>query len=116
MLITKNFSKTLLIVIFFWIINEILQVTEVFYKYEVFNFLVFHLSSLYGAIIFCFLITYLKLNKTFMIGPIAIEIFQSWVSCRCFDYWDLIFSISGILIVIVILTLEKNKLNSNEHL
>lgn len=51
-----------------------------------------------------------------MIVPIAIEIFQSWLSCRCFDYWDLIFSISGIIIVMVILTLEKNKLISNEHI
>lgn len=116
MLISKNYSKTLLIVIFFWIINEILQVAEVLHKYAVFNFLVFHLSSLYGAIVFCFLIAYLKLNKALMIAPIIIEIFQSWMSCRCFDYWDLIFSISGIIIVMVILTLEKNKLISNEHI
>jgi hypothetical protein len=69
---------------------------------------------LYGAIIFCFLIAYLKLNKALMIAPIAIEIFQSWLSCRCFDYWDLIFSLIGILTVLMILTKEKNKLISNK--
>lgn len=107
MLISKNCSKILLIVIFFWIINEILQVTELLHEYAVFNFLVFHLASLYGAIVFCFLIVYLKLNKALMIAPIIIEIIQSWMSCRCFDYWDLIFSSIGILIVILILKLEK---------
>ena len=90
-----------------WVINEILQVTGVFHKYALINYLVFHLSSLYGAIIFCFLIAYLKLNKTLMIAPIAIEIFQSWLSCRCFDYWDLIFSLIGILTVLMILIKEK---------
>jgi hypothetical protein len=49
-----------------------------------------------------------------MIAPIAIEIFQSWLSCRCFDYWDLIFSLIGILTVLMILTKEKNKLISNK--
>lgn len=107
MLNNKNGSKILLIVIVFWIINEILEVTAVFNNYAVFNFLVFHLSSLYGAIIFCFLIAFLKLNKAFMIVPLAIEIFQSWLSCRCFDYWDLIFSLIGILTAMVILTQKK---------
>ncbi len=97
-----------------WVINEILQLTDVFHKYAFFNYLVIHLSSLYGAIIFCFLIAYLKLNKTLMIAPIAIEIFQSWLSCRCFDYWDLIFSLIGILTVLMVLTKEKNKLISNK--
>ena len=90
-----------------WVINEILQATEVFYEYALFKFLVFHLSSLYGAIIFCFLIAYLRLYKTLMIAPIAIEIFKSWMSCRCFDYWDLIFSIIGILTVLMILIKKK---------
>ena len=87
-----------------------------FHNYTLLNFFVIHLSSLYGAIIFCFLIVYLKLNKTFMIAPIAIEIIQSWQSCNCFDYWDLIFSLIGILTVVMILTIEKNKLISNKHL
>jgi hypothetical protein len=77
-------------------------------------FLVIHCSSLFGAIIFCFLIAYLKLNKTFMIVPIAIEILQSWLACRCFDYWDLIFSLIGILSVMILETKEKNKLISNK--
>jgi len=51
-----------------------------------------------------------------MIAPIAIEIIQSWQSCNCFDYWDLIFSLIGILTVVMILTIEKNKLISNKHL
>lgn len=108
--------KIVIITTTLWAINEILQATEIFHKYKLLDFLVIHCSSLFGAIIFCFLLAYLKLNKTFMIVPIAIEIFQSWLSCRCFDYWDLIFSISGIIIVMVILTLEKNKLISNEHI
>ena len=98
-----------------WVINEILQITGVFHKYALINYFVFHLSSLYGAIIFCFLIAYLKLNKTLMIAPIAIEIFQSWLSCSCFDYWDLLFSLIGILTVILILAKEKtNLLNTNK--
>ena len=99
--------KTIIAATTLWVINEILQETEVFHQFPFFVFFVIHLSSLYGAIIFCFLIAYLKLNKTFMIAPIAIEIFQSWVSCRCFDYWDIIFSLIGILIVLMILTKEK---------
>ena len=94
-----------------WVINEILQVTEAFHKYALLNFLVLHLSSFYGAIIFCFLIAYLKLNKRLMIAPIAIEIFHSWLSCRCFDYSDLIFSLIGILAVIIIETKEKKQAN-----
>jgi hypothetical protein len=93
-----------------WVINEIIQATEIYNKLSVFGFFIIHFSSLYGAIIFCFLINHLKLNKSLMIVPIVIEIFQSWVSCRCIDYGDLIFSISGILIVFLILTLENNKL------
>ena len=46
-----------------------------------------------------------------MIAPIAIEIFQSWLSCRCFDYSDLIFSLIGILAVIIIETKEKKQAN-----
>lgn len=107
MLIGKNCSNLILIVTFLWIINEILQATEIFHKYKSLDFLVIHCSSLFGAIIFCFLIAYLKLNKTFMVVPIAIEIFQSWLTCHCFDYWDLIFSLIGILIVLMILTKEK---------
>ena len=99
-----------------WVINEIIQATEVLHEYKVFNFLVIHISSFYGAIIFCFLVAYLKLNKTFMIIPLAIEIFQSRLSsCNCFDYWDLLFSLIGILTVILILAKEKtNLLNTNK--
>lgn len=100
-------SKTIVTITILWVINEILQATEIFHKYKLLDFLVVHLSSLYGAIIFCFLIAYLKLNKTLMIAPIAIEIFQSWVSYRSFDYWDIIFSLIGILFVLMILTKEK---------
>lgn len=103
--------KTTITITILWVINEILQATEIFHKYKLLDFLVIHCSSLFGAIIFCFLIAYLKLNKTFMIVPIAIEIFQSWLACRCFDYWDLIFSTSGILTVMVILTLEKKQVD-----
>jgi glycopeptide antibiotics resistance protein len=78
------------------------------------DFFIIHSSSLFGAIIFCFLIAYLKLKKTFMIVPLAIEILQSWLACRCFDYWDLIFSLIGILSVMIIETKEKNKLISNK--
>jgi glycopeptide antibiotics resistance protein len=56
---------------------------------------------------------HLKLHKIFMIAPIAIEILQSWISCRCFDFWDVIFSLTGILIVFWILHIEK-KLMSNK--
>jgi hypothetical protein len=106
--------KIVIITTTLWAINEILQATEIFHKYKLLVFLVIHCSSLFGAIIFCFLIAYLKLNKTFMIVPIAIEIFHSWLTCNCIDYWDLIFSLIGILTVMAILTLEKNKLISNK--
>lgn len=99
--------KTIIAATTLWVINEILQETEIFHQFPFLVFFVIHLSSLYGAIIFCFLIAYLKLNKTFMIAPIAIEIFQSRLSCRCFDYWDIIFSLIGISIVLMILTKEK---------
>ncbi len=106
--------KTTITITILWVINEILQATEIFHKYKLLAFLVIHCSSLFGAIIFCFLIAYLKLNKTFMIVPIAIEILQSWLACRCFDYWDLIFSLIGILSVMILETKEKNKLISNK--
>jgi len=44
-----------------------------------------------------------------MIVPLLIEIIQSWTYCRCLDYWDLIFSIIGILTVLLVLTEEKTK-------
>jgi hypothetical protein len=99
--------KTIITITILWVINEILQATEIFHKYKLLDFLVIHSSSLFGASIFCFLIAYLKLNKTFIIAPIAIEIFESWLTCHCFDYWDLIFSLIGILIVMLILKQEK---------
>ena len=107
MLIIKNSSNTLLIVIFFWIVNEILQLTEGFNKFAFLNFLVLHLSALYGAIIFCFLIAYLNLNKILMITPIAIELFQSWISYRFIDYWDITFSLTGILLFFILFAKEK---------
>jgi len=94
-----------------WVINEIIQANEIYNKTTVFGFFIVHLSSLYGAIIFCFFIAHLKLNRALMIVPLAVEIFQSWVSCRCFDYWDLLFSLIGILAVILILTKEKQQIH-----
>lgn len=115
MLIGKNCSNLILIVTFLWIINEIMQATGIFHMYKLLNFLVIHNSSLYGAIIFCFSIAYFKLSKTFMIVPIAIEIIQSWLTSSCFDYWDIIFSLIGILTVLMILKKEK-KIKTNKEL
>jgi hypothetical protein len=99
----------------FWIINEIVQATLIFQKNILLNFFIIHLSSLYGGLIFCFLIDFLKLNKILFFTPIAIEILQSWLSFRCFDYWDLIFSLMGILIVILILNKQNNKLIDKQN-
>lgn len=49
-----------------------------------------------------------------MIAPIAIEILQSWLTSSCFDYWDIIFSLIGILTVLMILKKEKKRKTNKE--
>jgi hypothetical protein len=92
-----------------WVINELAQFTEILHESHVLKFFIVHLSSLYGAIIFCFLINELKLKRILFACPVFIEIFQSWSSCGCFDFTDILFSIIGISIAQTILLIENKK-------
>lgn len=95
--------KTIMIITILWVINEIFQATEVLQDYLILKYLVFHLSSLYGAIVFCGLIFYLKFNKLLYFTPLAIELFKSWTTCHCIDGWDLAFSMAGILLFYILI-------------
>jgi hypothetical protein len=69
--------------------------------------MVMHLSSVFGAIVFCFLMVYLRLPKILMLIPLGIELVESLVLFKCIDYLDLIFSLFGILIVLLSLFIQK---------
>ncbi len=107
-------QKLAIIITILWIINEIFQHGIIDYRSFAIVFMISHVSSIYGAIIFCLLIAHLNLNRSLMLVPLAIEIFQSWFYCRCIDYWDLIFSCCGIVIVFVILVKENKQFKNNE--
>jgi hypothetical protein len=101
--------KIIITITILWVINEVLQITQVFYQIPLFNFFLFHLSSLYGAMIFCFLVNHLKFKKILFFAPLVIEIFLSWLTSHTFDFWDLIFSLIGISTVYLILQFRKEK-------
>jgi len=98
-----------------WVINEIVQFFVLFDRGGLMEFSAIHLSSLYGAIIFCFLITHLKMNKLFILSPLAIELSESWLTCKCIDYWDLLFSLIGICTAIWILVKEKKTIKKRNR-
>jgi hypothetical protein len=50
-----------------------------------------------------------------MIVPMAIEIIQSWLTSGSFDYWDIFFSVVGILTVLIILKKDR-KIKTNKEL
>ncbi len=81
-----------------WVLNEFFQATAVLGDFKWIHFLIIHLSSFYGAIVFSFLVTHLKLKHFFFATPLVIEVAKSINSCSCIDYWDLTFSLSGIII------------------
>jgi len=85
------------------------QFTEILHESHVLKFFIVHLSSLYGAVIFCFLINELRLKRILFACPVFIEIFQSWVSSGCFDFPDILFSIIGILFAQTLLFYENRK-------
>jgi hypothetical protein len=91
-----------------WAINEALQLTEALHGNQA-EFFVFHSSSLFGAIIFCFLIEHFNWSELFFLMPIFIELLMSWLTCQCIDYWDEIFSMVGIGIAWFFLLAEKKK-------
>jgi hypothetical protein len=101
--------KTIILTTTLWVINEIIQLFVLYNKESPLGFFVVHLSSFYGAIIFCFLINYLKFTKILMIVPLVIELSESWITCNCIDYWDLLFSLIGICIANLIIHFETRK-------
>lgn len=92
-----------------WVINELAQFTEILNELQILKILVVHLSSFYGAIIFCFLINELKLSKILIVCPVIIEIMQSWLSSDCIDFPDIVFSTIGILAAQAILFIDNKK-------
>lgn len=99
----------ILTTVIFWVLNEALQITGLLNSFELIKFLVFHLSSFYGAIILCILVLKFRLQKCFMLLPIPIELTHSFITCRCIDYWDLAFSFFGISLVLLLLYIEHKK-------
>jgi phosphoglycerol transferase MdoB-like AlkP superfamily enzyme len=89
-----------------WGINEILQLTEVLHGTKA-EFFVFHCSSLFGAIIFCFLIDHFNWSKLLFVMPIFIELYLSHITCNCIDYWDEFFSVIGICIAFICVKCER---------
>ncbi len=83
-----------------WGISEVLQVTEALHNTPA-EFWIFHVSSFFGAIVFCYLTEHFRLPKLLYITPIMIELALSWYTCNCIDYWDIIFSAFGILVGVV---------------
>jgi hypothetical protein len=79
-----------------WIINEVIQGTQICKSVVLIHFFVIHISSFFGAIIFSLFIDHLDLNKKLLIVPLAIELLQSFDSCNCIDFWDLSFSFLGL--------------------
>jgi hypothetical protein len=70
------------------------------------EFWIFHVSSFFGAIVFCFLIEQLEWSKMLYMTPILIELLLSWYTCNCIDFWDIIFSAFGILVGAVCIKLD----------
>ncbi len=96
-------DKKITAITILWIINELLQLTKLLQEYSIVKFSVIHLSSLYGAFVFCSFLSYLKFSRLFIITPIAIELFKSWNTCHCIDGWDLVFSMAGILLYYIMI-------------
>ncbi len=88
-----------------WVINEVLQATEALHNTPA-EFWIFHVSSFFGAIVFCFLIEQLEWSKMLYMTPILIELLLSWYTCNCIDFWDIIFSAFGILVGAVCIKLD----------
>ena len=99
--------KTTIVITTLWVINEIIQAFKLLNDSFILSFIVSHISSFYGAIIFFFLISYLGVKKIFLFTPIGIEIFQSWLACRCLDFWDITFSLAGIIFAYFIVKIEQ---------
>lgn len=87
----------LLLTIILWIVNEILQHSGMATDILVLNFLVLHLSSFYGAIVFTYLVYFINLNKLFLVSPLIIEILLSIYLYDAICYYDLFFSAVGII-------------------
>jgi hypothetical protein len=100
----------LLIVLVLWIINEILQYTEAVRDIIVLNFLVIHLSSFFGSVVFVYLVEFLNLKKIFYGVPLFIEVVLSIYQYGYIDSWDLLFSIGGIITASLIICRSKNYL------
>lgn len=90
-------------VLYSWFLIEVLQKTN----YAV-NFLVMHLSSFFGAIVFLILIDFYKKSKWLKIAPIIIEIIHSLYFQRVVDIEDIIFSILGIITHYFIFSKSEN--------
>jgi hypothetical protein len=95
-----NIKDITLYVVILWVINEIIQF---FFKSDSCDFFILHVSSFYGAIIFCFCIYKLKYYPIFYLTPIVIELIYNYLIFKCVDYVDILFSISGILFSLLII-------------
>jgi hypothetical protein len=91
-----------------WAINEALQLTEALHGSQA-EFFVFYSSSLFGAIIFCFLMEHFNWSRLLFLLPVFIELGMSWFTCQCVDYWDEIFSLMGIIIASIGLIIDRRR-------
>ncbi len=93
-----NRQVTLATIIILWVINELFQYLEILNSFRFSSFIVFHASSFYGAVVFCFLVEYLEFHQFFFIIPLLIEMGKSYLTYGIVDFMDLVFSLFGILI------------------